>query len=153
VTLQARSSAQHAHSTAAWRLHRRGRVAGYELKEAVLDSDGEAVVAAVLTGVRGRWQERRCSTQTVRRLRASCWATKPGEEGGVRRRLARRRTQQHGTAYRMEGTVALSWSCWNHGGVGRPVGDGRGERGGGDVHRCWGQGGVTRGDLRGRTGE
>jgi hypothetical protein len=30
---------------------------------------------------------------------------------------------------------------------------GRGERGGGDVHRCWGQGGVTRGDLRGRTGE
>jgi hypothetical protein len=41
-------------------------VAGYTLGAAVLDSDGEAVVVAVLTGTRGRRQERRCSTVPVK---------------------------------------------------------------------------------------
>jgi hypothetical protein len=90
-----------------WRLHRRGRVPGYALGAAVLDSDGEAVVAAVLTGAWGRRQEQRCSTQTVRRLRASCWATTCGEERGVRQRPARRRTWQRGAAYRTEATTTL----------------------------------------------
>jgi hypothetical protein len=100
-------------------------VVAYELGAAALDPNGEAAEAAVLTDARGRRQERRCSTRTGRRLRASCWAMNCE---------ARRRTRQHDAAYRMEATVTSGRSYRNGSGAGQPVGDGQGERGGGDAH-------------------
>jgi hypothetical protein len=81
-----------------------------------------------------------------------CWAMTYGEEEGVRQRHARRRTRQHGAAYRIEAMTTSGQSCRNSGEVRRPVSDGRGRRGVSDVHLCWGRDGATSDDLRGNNG-
>jgi hypothetical protein len=67
-----------------WRLYLRGRVAGYTLGAAVLDSDGEAAVAAVLTDALGRWQERLCSTVLVKVSVATSFVLGDNLRGGGR---------------------------------------------------------------------
>jgi hypothetical protein len=88
------------------RLHRRGRVAGYELEW----------WCSTLTERRPR---QRCSTHTAKQLQALCWAMKCGEEGGVRRRPTWRRTWHHDAAYRTEAMGTSGWSCRNGGRVRR----------------------------------
>jgi hypothetical protein len=84
---------------------------------AVLDLDGVAAAVAVLTGARGRRQERRCSTVLVKVSAAMSFVLGDdlGEEEGMRRRLARRRMRQCGAAYRTEVTATSGRSCRNGG--------------------------------------
>jgi hypothetical protein len=77
-------AARHAR-LAARRLHRHERVIGYALGAVVLNSDGEAITAAVHTGAASEGVWRRCSAPVVR-------SDLHTGRGGVRRGSTTRRT-------------------------------------------------------------